>query len=154
MTRTDSLIALEQEVGVMIRRVRRMIGERARAVHPDLPAASYLVLSSLMRSGPVRASALVELFDIDKSAISRQVAHLIDLGLITREPDPADARAWLVSLTDEAVRRMADVGEHRRKMLDDDLAEWSAAELEDFVAQLSRYNGALNRARELPDDLS
>ena len=27
---------LEQEVGVMIRRIRRVIGERARAVHPDL----------------------------------------------------------------------------------------------------------------------
>ena len=31
--RADHLRSLEQEVGVLIRRVRRVIGERARAVH-------------------------------------------------------------------------------------------------------------------------
>ena len=42
---------LEQEVGVLIRRVRRVIGERARLVHPDLQPASYLLLSLPGRDG-------------------------------------------------------------------------------------------------------
>ncbi|CAN5535310.1 MarR family transcriptional regulator [soil metagenome] len=149
MTRTESLRALEHEVGVMIRRVRRVIGERARAVHPDLQPASYLILTSVAESGPVRASVLVELFDMDKGAISRQIRHLLDLGLLVKEPDPADARAWLVSLSADAVHRLADVAAHRHQMLDEQLGEWSAEDLEGFVSELSRYNGALNRAHSM-----
>lgn len=152
MTRSDSLRSLELEVGVMIRRVRRVIGDRARLVHPDLQPASYLILNHVSRSGPVRASTLVELFDIDKGAISRQVGHLLELDLLVKEPDPADARASLISLSDEARSRMADVAEHRYKLLDENLADWDAAELEGFVADLTRYNRALNRAAGMSDD--
>ena len=59
-TRADSLRHLEREVGVLIRRIRRVIGERARLVHPDLQPASYLMLSWLVDEGPVRASSMVE----------------------------------------------------------------------------------------------
>ena len=79
---------LEQEVGVLIRRVRRVIGERARAVHESLQPASYLMLGYVNENGPVRASSIVEVFDIDKGAISRQVQHLIDLGLVERDARP------------------------------------------------------------------
>ena len=154
MTRAESLRSLEREVGVMIRRVRRVIGERARAGHPALQPASYLILAHVAQSGPVRASMLVELFDIDKGAISRQIGHLLDLGLLAKEPDPADARASLISLTDEARRRMADVAAHRHKLLDENLADWSAEELEGFVGELSRYNQALNQACGVPPELS
>lgn len=133
----------------MIRRVRRVIGVRAQMVHPDLQPASYLILSSVAESGPVRASTLVELFDTDKGAISRQVGHLLDLELLVKERDPGDARAWLISVTDEARRRMADVVEHRHKLLDEGLSEWSDAQLETFVSDLGRYNVALNNASGL-----
>lgn len=147
--RSDSLRALEHEVGVMIRRVRRVIAIRAAMVHPDLQPASYLLLSSIASSGPVRASALVELFDTDKGAVSRQVSHLLDLGLLAKAPDPADARASLVSVTDEATRRMADVVEHRHKLLDEGLSDWSDERLDAFVAELAGYNAALNDASGL-----
>ena len=50
----------------------------------------------------MRASAIAEQFDIDKGAISRQVQHLVDLGLVDRVTDPDDGRAMLVSVSDEA----------------------------------------------------
>ncbi len=147
--RADSLRSLEHEVGVMIRRVRRAIGVRAQMVHPDLQPAAYLLLSSVFESGPVRASALVELFDTDKGAISRQVGHLLDLGLLEKEQDPVDARAWLISVTEDAKRRMAEVVVHRHQLLDEGLSEWSDAQLEGFVADLGNYNAALNLASGL-----
>lgn len=149
MTRADTLRSLEHEVGVMIRRVRRVIGVRAQMVHPDLQPASYLLLSSISESGPVRASALVELFDTDKGAISRQVSHLLELGLLAKEQDPTDARAQLISVTDDAARRMVDVVEHRHKLLDEGLSEWSDDQLDLFVEDLGRYNEALNSANGL-----
>lgn len=142
-SRYDSLRHLEREVGVLIRRVKRVIGERARAVHEDLQPASYLMLTWLAEKGPVRASEMVESFGIDKGAVSRQLQHLGDLGLVERTPDPADGRATLVAASDDAVRRLADVSEHRRKWLDEQLGDWTAEELETFAATLEKYNLAL-----------
>jgi DNA-binding MarR family transcriptional regulator len=142
--RAESLRQLEREVGVMIRRIRRVIGDRARAVHDDLQPASYLMLSWLAEEGPVRASSMVDHFGIDKGAVSRQLQHLVDLGLIERTPDPDDGRATLVAASADAVRRLEDVAAHRRKWLDERLGDWSAEELEDFVKGLERYNLALN----------
>jgi DNA-binding MarR family transcriptional regulator len=150
VSRSDELRRLEAEVGVLVRRIRRVIHERARAVHPEMQPASYLLLGWLADEGPVRASAIAESFGIDKGAISRQIQHLVDLGLVTRSPDPDDGRATLVAASDDAVRRMADVAAHRRKWMDEQLGDWSAAELSDFVDTLGRYNDALDRSRE-PD---
>jgi DNA-binding MarR family transcriptional regulator len=143
-SRPESLRQLEREVGVLIRRIKRVIGERARSVHEDLQPASYLMLSWLADEGPVRASSMAENFHIDKGAVSRQLHHLDELGLVERTPDPADGRATLVKASDDAVRRLADVAAHRRKWLDEQLADWSAEEMSDFAATLERYNAALN----------
>jgi DNA-binding MarR family transcriptional regulator len=142
--RTESLRRLEAEVGVLIRRIRRIIHERAHAVHEDMQPSAYLLLAWLADEGPVRASAIAESFGIDKGAISRQLQHLVELGLVTRTPDPGDGRAMLVAASDDAVRRMADVAAHRRKWLDEQLGDWSSAELKGFVDTLARYNEALN----------
>ena len=143
MTRAESLRVLEAEVGVLLRRVKRVIGERARAVHPDLHPSTYMLLTYVASDGPVRASALVERFEIDKGAVSRSVNHLLDLGLVQATPDPDDGRANLLAVTPAAVQRMDEVVAHRHKLLDERLGDWSADELEHFVAELSRYNEAL-----------
>jgi DNA-binding MarR family transcriptional regulator len=143
-SRTESLRHLEREVAVLIRRIKRVIGERARAVHPDLQPASYLMLSWLADEGPVRATSMVENFNIDKGAVSRQLQHLDELGLVVRTPDPDDGRASLVAASDDARRRLADVAEHRRKWLDEQLGDWDAQELETFATTLEKYNRALN----------
>jgi DNA-binding MarR family transcriptional regulator len=144
VSRADELGRLEQEVGVLIRRVKRVIGERARAVHPDLQPASYLMLTYLSTSGPQRSSALSERFGVDKGAISRQVQHLCDLGLLERAPDPEDGRATLVSASADAVRRMQGVDRDRRRWLDEKLSGWSEDDLREFVSGLARYNAALD----------
>jgi DNA-binding MarR family transcriptional regulator len=143
-SRPDSLRNLEREVGVMIRRIKRVIGDRAQAVHPELQPSSYLMLTWLAENGPVRPSAMVDYFAIDKGAISRQLQHLVDLGLVDRTPDPDDGRATQVVASEDAVRRLVDVAEHRRKWLDEQLGDWSADELAQFAATLHRYNEALN----------
>lgn len=144
MSRADELGRLEQEVGVLIRRVKRVIGERARAVHPDLQPASYLMLMYLAEEGALRSSVLSDRFNVDKGAISRQVQHLVDLGLLDREPDPDDGRAMLISASPDAVRRLRGVDRDRRHWLEGQLSEWSETDLHDFVAGLSRYNRALD----------
>jgi DNA-binding MarR family transcriptional regulator len=143
MPRAELLGSLEQEVGVLVRRIRRVIHERSRLLHPDLQPASYLLLSYLDQKGPIRSSAVAERFGIDKGAISRQVQHLVDLGLIERTPDPADGRATLLSASEDARVRLGEVNRHRRKYLDERLGDWSEEDLASFVTSLARYNAAL-----------
>lgn len=129
---------------MLIRRVKRVIGERARAVHPDLHPASYLMLTYLAAEGHQRSSVMSERMNVDKGAISRQVQHLCDLGLLERERDPDDGRAILISASEDAVRRMQAVDRDRRRWLEGQLAEWSESDLSSLVSSLARYNQALD----------
>ena len=142
--RADTVRQLEREVGVLIRRVRRVIHERAHAVHADLQPASYLLLAHLAEAGPARSSSVAETFGIDKGAISRQVQNLVDLALVERLPDPLDGRATLLAVTDDARVRLGEVTRHRRKHLDERLGDWSDDDLTQLVSSLARYNAALD----------
>lgn len=143
-SRRQSLHRIEQEVGVLVRRVRRVIGDRARAVHPDLAPASYLLLAHLAESGPLRASSLVGEIGIDKGALSRQVQHLVDLGLLTRTADPADGRATLLAVSEDGQQRLDRVQRERSERFGNKLGDWSDEELADFASRLARYNAALD----------
>ena len=145
-SRPETLGRLEAEVGVLIRRIKRVLGERAHAVHPDLQRGAYLMLSYVADEGPVRPSAIAEKFDIDKGAISRQVQQLVDLGLIDRTHDPLDGRASLLAVSADARRRLDDVITQRREWLDVRLGDWRDDELAGFVDVLGRYNAALENA--------
>ena len=135
---------IEEEVGVLIRRVRRVIAERAVAVHEDLHPSTFLLLSHLAEHGPLRASAIVGHFAMDKASVSRQVQTLLDLGLVDRSPDPDDGRATLLSVSEDGMRRLRDVSSHHRKLLDERLGDWDDQELADFAAVLARYNATLD----------
>jgi len=141
--RIDLMRELEEQVGVLIRRVRRVIAVRAHQVHPELQPSSYLMLGWLRTHGPVRASEMADAFGIDKGAISRQVQHLVDIELVDRTPDPEDRRAHLVEVTEDGVRRLDEVTEARRAFLDERLGDLADGDLADFVRLLSRYNEAL-----------
>lgn len=144
MTGREELLGrLELEVAMLVRRLRRVISERAALVHADLQPAAYLVLAHLHAEGPSRSSALADRLALDKGAVSRHVQHLVDLGLVEREPDPADGRATILAATREARDRVEAVHAMRRKELDRRVAGWSEAELTGFVAALSRFNHSL-----------
>ena len=143
MVEEETLRALEHEMGVLVRRIRRVIAERARLLHPSLSPVAYSMMMSLNDSGPQRASALVEIFSIDKGAVSRQVQALLELGLIERNPDPDDRRAMILAITEEGSRRLANLALARRHQVSAKLESWSDEELSEFVRSLARYNAAL-----------
>src|SRR6187200_163307 len=130
-------------MGVLARRIRRVIAERARMLHPDLSPVAYSMMMALRDSGPQRASALVDIFSIDKGAVSRQVQALIELGLIERSPDPEDRRAMILAITEEGSRRLASLAVARRHELSARLDGWTDDELREFVKSLGRYNASL-----------
>jgi DNA-binding MarR family transcriptional regulator len=142
--RRDAAVrTLEHEVGLLLRRIRRGIAERAAQVHPELNATSYSLLATLGEFGPRRAADLAELFAMDKGTVSRVVHQLLELGLVDRSPDPADGRASILSVTDEATRRLAHMHELRRELFGERLSDWAPEEIEDLATQLGRFNVAV-----------
>jgi DNA-binding MarR family transcriptional regulator len=139
----ETLRALEHEMGVLARRIRRVIAERARMLHRDLSPIAYSMLMALKDSGPHRASELVDMFSIDKGAVSRQVQTLVELGLIERSPDPEDRRAMTLAITEEGSRRLTNLALTRRHEVSALLDDWTDDELREFVKSLGRYNSAL-----------
>lgn len=132
--------ALERELTVLFRRARAAQAELARAVHPELEPAAYGLLVRLEETEPARATVLAAYFGVGKATMSRQLRALEDLGLVTREPDPADGRAFLMRLTAEGRERFARVRGARRERYLRQLAGWDR----DEVAELSRLLHRLN----------
>ncbi|MEU6355571.1 MarR family transcriptional regulator [Streptomyces sp. NPDC047072] len=137
-------LALERELTVLLRRARANQGEMAREVHPDLESAAYGLLVRLEECGRQRATELAAYIGVGKATMSRQLRALEDLGLVAREPDPADGRAWLVDLTDEGRSRVRRVRDARRARYAGRLAHWNATE----VTELARLLNQLNRGME------
>ena len=135
---------LERELTVLFRRARAQSGEVAREVHPDLEPAAYGLLARLEETGPERATSLAQYFGVGKATMSRQLRALEGLGLIHREPDPADGRAFLVELTQEGHVRFTGVRDARRQQYLKQLSAWDRTE----VAQLARLLHQLNALQE------
>jgi DNA-binding MarR family transcriptional regulator len=72
--------------------------------------------------------------------MSRQLRALEDLGLVNREPDPADGRAFLMRLTAEGRERFNRVRRARRDSYLRQLAAWDRGD----VAELARLLNLLN----------
>ena len=128
----------------MVRRIRRIIRERASAVHPDLQPSSYLLLGWLSQHGPQRGSAVAEQFEHrqgrDQPAGPAPPGPRPGRPLTRPRRRPGDAGRRQRT----AVERLALVNDERRQWLDERLGDWSDAELRTFVAQLGSYNRALD----------
>ncbi|MCB5908702.1 MarR family winged helix-turn-helix transcriptional regulator [Streptomyces pinistramenti] len=142
-------LSLERELAVFLRRARASSGELAREVHPDLESAAYGLLVRLADAGAQRATGLAGYFGVGKATMSRQLHALEQLGLVAREPDPADGRAVLVRITDEGRDRFNRVRNARRALYARSLAAWDRKE----VAELGRLLHRLN-AEQGGDDAS
>lgn len=142
--RDEALRGLEHEIGRLLRRIRRGLTDRAMQVDPELSATAYPLLATLYELGPHRASDLADMFALDKGAVSRVVHQLLELELIVREPDPADGRASILSVTPKAAARLAEIVEKRREDFGAKLAGWEPTTISDLAQALAAFNAAIS----------
>jgi DNA-binding MarR family transcriptional regulator len=143
----EAYVRLEREIGLLLRRSRAISARLARELHPDLDGAAYGLLALLQDAGPLRASDLVARLGLDKSTVSRQVASLVDLGLVDRAADPVDGRAQVLTPSPEGAARLARIRSARRARWETDLADWPAEDVDRLGELLGRLNG-IGEARE------
>ncbi|MFG1792102.1 MarR family winged helix-turn-helix transcriptional regulator [Nocardia sp. NPDC049149] len=122
------------------RRTREGIyAELAGGLDPAVDTATYPVLSALARRGPSSAAALAVEIGLDRSVTSRHATRLERAGLLRRDPDPADARATLLNLTEGGEQAIAIMRERLAQRLDRHLAAWPEDEARAFAAALARF---------------
>jgi DNA-binding MarR family transcriptional regulator len=74
----------------------------------DMSLPSAGLLSSIARRGPQRITALAAVEGISQPSMTQLVGRLEGRGLVRRTPDPEDARATLVELTDAGVEALRE----------------------------------------------
>ncbi|MGW5050437.1 MarR family winged helix-turn-helix transcriptional regulator [Actinokineospora sp. NPDC004072] len=131
MSSADSDIAsrLYLAIGRLSRSLRR--SGSAGLGHGSISALSTLVTAGTQRLGDLAARESVA-----APTMSRIVAALVEAGYVTREPDPADRRAWLVTATEEGERIVSGVRSNRVRDLGKRLDRLSAAEKATLVAAI------------------
>lgn len=138
---------LERELGLLLRRAQASSASISRDVHPDLEPAAYSLLALIAATPGIRASDLATNIGVGRGTMSRQLARLGSLGLVSRRPDPDDYRGQLLELTDEGRHRFETAQQARRAFLRGALSGWDEAEIEALATQIGRLNEDLAAAR-------
>jgi DNA-binding MarR family transcriptional regulator len=143
----EAFVRLEREIGLLLRRSRAISSRLSGELHPELDGAGYGLLALLHDAGPLRASDLVARLGLDKSTVSRQVASLVELGLVDRTADPVDGRAQVLTPSAEGSARLTRIREARRARWEQDLSDWPDEDVVRLGELLHRLN-RLGEARE------
>jgi len=79
----------------------------SRSADLGMPYAQARVLAVVDDLGPARVTTLAAADDCSQPSMTAQLQRLEALGLVTRVPDPADARASLVALSPDGAAALA-----------------------------------------------
>jgi DNA-binding MarR family transcriptional regulator len=151
-------VALERSLERLFRLTgnRRFDARQASAVGATVTRAGYALLRSLSDHGPLGLRELAAATYMDAAGASRQVAQLVDAGLIDRRAAEDDARAVELSLSDRGRDVYQRIVRHRLEHLAEVLSSWSAGDREvlaGLVDRLAADLGAAEIPRELEDNL-
>ena len=123
--------------------------QQAPRRHPQVEPMAYPLLFNLL-AGPLRVSALAEAIHSDVSTVSRQVSTLVDLGFVTRGPDPDDRRAQALTLTDEGTALLHAIRDDRDRWLQGLLADWDDDDVVSFSRHLRHFASDLEASLPTP----
>jgi DNA-binding MarR family transcriptional regulator len=106
-----------------------------RSLRHVAPAAGLyptqlIVLSQLVQTGPMRVGELAGQVPCSQPTATTIVSSLETMGLVSREPDPADGRAIRVTLTSQGRETIISVAHGEAELLSERMSELSTEEME------------------------
>jgi DNA-binding MarR family transcriptional regulator len=140
-SKTAWMRQLETELAVLARRLEGM--SRRSQIHRELDRSSYLIARTLDAEGPHSVGALADRLGLDATTVTRQVATMVDAGLVARRSDPADGRVRLVALTARGSKKMHEVRDAREARIESLVSEWSERDRREFARLVGQFNRAL-----------
>ncbi len=102
-------MADDQDLGALFARLTRRVLEAERPLLEveQLSMWQYVVLAELGRGPAASQLDLAQRIGYDKTRLIALIDDLVDRGLISRTPDPADRRVRMVGLTDRGAQKLA-----------------------------------------------
>lgn len=101
------------------------------------------VLVRVHDSQPVRATDVARRLGVGPASLSRHVAELESAGMLLREADPDDARAQLLSLTEDGRAAVERATARRAELLGELLDDWDEDRARTAVSLLDEISGVL-----------
>ena len=141
----------------LLRAIARLNRWATRHASFDVPYAQARLLALLDELGPARVSALAAADNSSQPTLTTQVQRLEAAGWAGREADPDDARASLISLTEQGRAALEAVRHARYAVLAPVLEQLSSDErdrLRDAVDLLHRLVEATSQQSPLPPSSS
>lgn len=135
---------LAWEIGETSRMMRRFYDRRASAL--GVTSAQWRVLLRLAREPGLKQVELADRLDVEPITACRIVDRLEEAGLVDRQRDPGDRRAWRLMLTEKAqpiIERLRLLAE---EMAGDAFAGFNEDEIDVIRAKLSRVRDNVTRA--------
>ncbi len=129
---------LGSELLSVVARLNRLATQRAGL---EVPYAQVRLLAQVEEQGPARISALAAADHCSQPTMTTQVQRLEAEGWASRQADPADARAVLVTITDAGTRALREARARRAEVVAPHVSALSPAErdtLTDAVEILRR----------------
>ena len=121
--------------------------------HTPLSWLQFVVLRRLAQTDDgVRLTGVTDSLGYDISVMSRTINSLVDDGLIDRQRDSADGRAWLLSLTDDGRARLSEASRRALAVMSESLSSFDDADIAlsaQLIATLDRQ--MTQRLRNKPD---
>ncbi|RAJ71649.1 DNA-binding MarR family transcriptional regulator [Streptomyces sp. Amel2xB2] len=134
---------MQHQVAVFARRAEQTRLGGIGQARNSMDRAAYLLLNRLEQVGPMGVKALASGMGIDSSTVTRQVAPLVEAGLVTRTTHPEDGRAVVLELSPHGTARLGQVRSSRRDLMALLTEDWSAEDRETFCRLLTRFNHAM-----------
>jgi DNA-binding MarR family transcriptional regulator len=131
----ESVAAIQRALTAIARRGRA----RSRAHAPQLSLVDQSLLDYLHDHPDSRAADIAAHYLLDKSTVSRQLAGLVQAGLV-QATDLVDARGKALRLTPNGESVIAASMAAQRQALQDRLQGWTSEEVRAFARALERFN--------------
>lgn len=135
---------LAWEMAETNRMMRRFYDRRAAAL--GVTTAQWRVIAHVGFSPGLKQVELAERLDVEPITACRIVDRLEDAGLVERQRDPDDRRAWRLVLTDRAKPIYERLGQLAEEMAAEAFAGFSIEELEAARAKLARIRDNISCA--------
>jgi DNA-binding MarR family transcriptional regulator len=113
------------------------LNRRMRSAGGGLSHGMLSALATVAKLGPLRLAELAQLEVVSAPSTTRLVAELEAQGLVSRESDPDDGRAFLISATDEGLEIINLARSLRADAIDAMFDNLEPAELDSIVNAMS-----------------
>lgn len=132
------------EMAETSRIMRRFFDRRVSSL--GLTSAQWKMILRLAREPGLKQVELAERLDIEPITAGRTVDRLADAGLVERQPDPEDRRAWRLFLTTKAEPLVAKLRALAEQLTGEAFEGFEPDEVAALRAKLARIRENIGRA--------